>query len=100
MIEKLFNLVFDPNERSLIRSRCRAEPWITARKAWMLFAYMNNYSIRDIGWCSNRNNRQTRYLIDKAEELYSVNDRDLHNFIRRYETKMESTGGVNSKVNR
>lgn len=100
MIEKLFNLIFDPSERTLIRSRCRAEPWITARKAWMLFAYMNNYSTRDIGWCTNRNNRQARYLIDKAEELYSVNDRDLHNFIREYETKVVNASGINSKANR
>ena len=100
MIQKLFNLIFDPSERILIRSRCRAEPWITARKAWMLFAYMNNYSTRDIGWCTNRNNRQARYLIDKAEELYSVNDRDLHNFIREYETKVVNASGINSKANR
>ncbi|MDD3901911.1 MAG: hypothetical protein PHX22_11875 [Dysgonamonadaceae bacterium] len=100
MIEKLFNLIFDPSERTLIRSRCRAEPWITARKAWMLFAYMNNYSTRDIGWCTNRNNRQARYLIEKAEELYSVNDRDLHNFIREYETKVVNASGINSKADR
>jgi hypothetical protein len=61
---------------------------------------MNNYSTRDIGWCTNRNNRQARYLIDKAEELYSVNDRDLHNFIREYETKVVNASGINSKANR
>lgn len=100
MIEKLFNQIFNPNERTLIRSRCRAEPWVTARKAWMLFAYMNNYSTRDIGWCTNRNNRQARYLIEKAEDLYSVNDRDIHNFIRQYETKVENASRIDSETNR
>jgi hypothetical protein len=98
MIEKLFNKLFTDEERIIIRSKCRAEPWNTIRQAWMLYAYMCGYSIRDIGWCTNRNKRQTRYLIDRAEQLYSVNDRELHIFIEKYEREMADACGVGSKV--
>lgn len=98
MIEKLFNKLFTDEERIIIRSKCRAEPWNTIRQAWMLYAYMCDYSIRDIGWCTNRNKRQTRYLIDRAEQLYSVNDRELHIFIEKYEREMADSCGVGSKV--
>lgn len=98
MIEKLFNKLFTDEERIIIRSKCRAEPWNTIRQAWMLYAYMCGYSIRDIGWCTNRNKRQTRYLINRAEQLYSVNDRELHIFIEKYEREMADSCGVGSKV--
>ncbi|MDD2300459.1 MAG: hypothetical protein PHU69_12590 [Fermentimonas sp.] len=98
MIEKLFNQIFTNEERIIIKSKCRAEPYNTMRQAWMLFAYMCDYSVRDIGWCTNRNNRQTRYLIDKAGELYSVNDRELHIYIKEYERKMANACRVGTKV--
>lgn len=100
MIVDLFNIIFSVKERGFIRSKCRAEPWNTMRQAWMLFAYMCDYSIRDIGWCTNRNNRQTRYLLEKAEDLYSVNDRELHIYIEQYERKMADACRVSSKTNK
>jgi len=100
MIEHLFNFIFTIEERKNIRARSgKTEPWNTMRKAWILFAYMNDYSTRDIGWCTNRNNRQTRYLLEKAEELYSVNDRELHIYIKQYEKKVANACRVGSEVN-
>lgn len=100
MIEMLFNRLFDQQEREKIRSRTRSEPTETARKAWILFAYMNDYSIYDIAWCTSKNIRQVRYLLSKAEDLFSINDKELHRYIKRYERTMAQPGGTNSEIDR
>lgn len=97
MIDKLFDSVFNANERMRIQEASRSEPWLTMRKAWILYAYMCDYPLRDIARSINRNNRQTRYLLEKAEDLFSVNDRELHRYIENYERKMADACRVNPK---
>lgn len=97
MIEALFNQLFTEDDRIRIRSRTRSEPTETERKAWILFAYMSDYSIYDIAWCTNRKSRQVKYLLAKAEDLFSVNDRTLLSFIEKYERALEQSGGSDSK---
>lgn len=99
MIEVLFNELFSEEERILIRSRSRAEPTETMRKAWILLAYMYDYSIYDIAWCIGRKARQAKYLLAKAEDLFSVNDKTLHGYFEKYERKMDGARGAGSKNN-
>lgn len=98
MIEKLFNSIFTANERMKIQDRNRSEPWLTMRKAWILYAYMCDYPLRDIARSVNRNNRQARYLLEKAEDLFSVNDREIHNYIGTYERKVADASGVSAEA--
>ena len=100
MIEMLFNRLFDHQERERIRSRTRSEPTETARKAWILFAYMNDFSIYDIAWCTSKNIRQVRYLLNKAEDLFSINDKELHRYIEKYERTLAQPCGADSATDR
>jgi hypothetical protein len=87
-INQFFNRLFTADEQEQIRSFNKKEPLMTARRAFVLFAYMSDYPIYDIQQCVNRNFRQTRYLIDKAAELYSVRDREITRIIEKYETTL------------
>lgn len=100
MIEDLFNIVFNEVERVKIRSRGRSEPWETMRKAWILFAYFNDFSLYDIAWCTHKNRRQTRYLLERAEDLYSINDREIHKLILKYEATLGKHCNTSSEANR
>ncbi|MEA4918116.1 hypothetical protein [Proteiniphilum sp.] len=100
MIEKIFNQLFSEDEREKIRSRIRSEPIETMRKAWILFAYLLDYSTYDIAWCTGRKSRQVKYLLSKAEDLFSVNDRTLLNCIDKYERTLEQPGGTDPENNR
>lgn len=96
MIEKLFNKLFTEEERTKIRSRTRVEPVETMRKAWILFAYMRDYSPYDIAWCTNRKYRQVRYLLGKASDLFSTNDNIIHSYIKKYEKALGFTSKTGS----
>lgn len=100
MIEKLFYKLFpSEDDRTRIRSRTRSEPTETMRKAWILYAYISDYSIHDIAWCTGRNVRQVKYLLSKAEDLFSVNDKELHIYIEKYERAVDESGGTDTKNN-
>lgn len=97
MIEKLFNRLFPEHVQIRIRSGIRSEPIETMRKAWILYAYMSDYSIYDIARCTNRRPRQVKYLLSKAEDLFSVNDKELHSYIDKYERTLGESGGTDTK---
>ena len=99
MLEKLFNRLFSPEEREKIRSRSRKEPTESERKAWILFAYMNDFRLHDIARSTSRNIRQARYLLSKAEDLFSVNDREIHRYIDKYERTLEESGRTDTEIN-
>lgn len=87
-ISLIFDKLFTEQEQAQIRSRNRSEPLLTARKAFILFAYMKDYSIYEIYRCVERSVRQTLYLLAKAEDLYSVNDAEMHKLIEKYESTL------------
>lgn len=88
LLENIFITIFDEKERIEIRSAKKFEPLITRRKAFILWAYMNGYSEYEIARCINRNARQTRYLLEKAEDLYFIGDRELTRIMKSYEEKL------------
>jgi len=94
----LFELLFEPDEREIIRSKSRKEPYETLRKAFILFAYILDYSEYEIGRCTERNRRQTRYLLNKASDLYSVRDAEITRIIERYEATLERFENTNSGI--
>ena len=71
---------------------------MTARRAFVLFAYMRDYSIYEIQRCVNRNQRQIRYLIDKAADLYSVGDAEITRIIEKYETTLGQSNRTDSET--
>lgn len=100
MIHKLFDTLFNAADQERIRSFDKSEPLLTERKAFILFAYMLGYGEYDIARCVNRKKRQVRYLIDKAEDLYSTRDKEITRIIEKYETTLGQSDGSNSKTDR